>query len=64
MTDDILSPVDHYYIVYDAYCALLDLPGINNNHPMARHFSVLLALATLADPNYNRLGRRPGWDEE
>ena len=47
-----LSPVDSYYIVYDAYCALLELPGINNNHPLAKHFGVLLRLETPADPHY------------
>lgn len=53
MTDELLSPVDSYYIVYDAYCALIDLPGINNNHPLAKHFGLLLRLATAADPNFN-----------
>ena len=52
MVDTLLSPVDSYYIIYDAYCSLLDLPNINNVHPLAKHFGVLLKLATAADPNY------------
>lgn len=47
-----MSPVDHYYAILDSYCAWANLNHINNDHPMAKHFAVLLELATAADPNY------------
>jgi hypothetical protein len=44
-----MSPVDHYYAVLDSYCKWANLNHMNNDHPMAKHFAVLFALARAAE---------------
>ena len=44
-----MSPVDHYYAVLDSYCKLANLNHLRYNHPMAKHFAVLFALARAAE---------------
>lgn len=47
-----MSPIDHYYAILDAYTAAAGIDHVTNAHPMAKHFAVLLQLATAADGNY------------
>ena len=44
-----MSPIDHYYAILDSYCNHANINHINNDHPMARHFSVLFELARKAE---------------
>ena len=44
-----MSPIDHYYAILDSYCYWAELNHINNDHPMAKHFAVLFALARAAE---------------
>ena len=44
-----MSPIDHYYAILDSYCLHAKINHINNDHPMAKHFSILFALARDAE---------------
>jgi len=44
-----MSPVDSYYVIYDALSAALGLNGIRNDHPLSKHMGLLLRLANRAE---------------
>jgi len=43
-----MSPVESYYVVYDALCHLHGY-SIKNDHPLAKHLGLLLRLANQAE---------------